>query len=67
LTWFQLLKTKVIGKKFRVDGKTYHFNPQQVQEYKREYNNPHISRAGSKAKKRIALRNVIRNHNIRSV
>jgi hypothetical protein len=67
LRWFQVLKTQIIGKKFTVDGKTYHFNPQQVTEYKKEYNNPLISRADNNSKKRIALRNVIRRYNIRSV
>jgi hypothetical protein len=67
LQWFQILKIKIIGKKFSVDGKTYHFNPEQVKEYKKEYNNPLISRADSNSKKRIALRNVIRKYNIRGV
>ena len=67
MQWFQVLKNKVIGKKFRVDGKTYHFNPQQVEEYKKEYNNPLISRADGNSKKRIAIRNVVRKYNIRGV
>jgi hypothetical protein len=67
LQWFQILKIKIIGKKFSVDGKTYHFNPEQVKEYKKEYNNPYISQTSSESKKRIALRNVIRKFNIQGV
>ena len=67
LQWFQVLKTQIIGKKFSVDGKNYHFNPEQVKEYKKEYNNPLISQVSNDSKKRIALRNVIRKYNIRGV
>ena len=65
MEWFQILKIKIIGSKFFVDGKTYHFNPEQVKEYKKEYNNPLISHVSNDSKKRIALRNVIRKYNIR--
>ena len=31
-----------MGQRFTVDGKSYHFSPEHIKEYKKEYNNPHL-------------------------
>jgi len=46
--------------RYSVDGKTYQFSPEQVDEYKKEYNNPYLSSKDHNTKKRIALRNIVR-------
>ncbi len=62
MSWKVVLKNKrkAIGMRYSVDGKTYQFSPEQVDEYKKEYNNPYLSSKDHNTKKRIALRNIVR-------
>ena len=60
--WFSILKMGVIGTIYVVDGKKYHFSPEDIERYeeilsKTQARNP-------EQRKRIALRNVIRERNI---
>tara|TARA_R110001592_G_scaffold64636_6_gene198563 strand:+ start:6609 stop:6815 length:207 start_codon:yes stop_codon:yes gene_type:complete len=65
MSWQEILKSiRAIGQRFTVDGKTYHLSPEQIEEYKKEYNNPHLSEKDSETKKRIALRNVVRKYGL---
>ena len=65
MSWKDIVKTiRAIGQRFTVDGKTYHLSPEQIEQYKKEYNNPHLSGRDSETKKRIALRNVVRKYGL---
>ena len=59
---WDILKMGVIGTVFIVDGKKYHFNPDDVERYKQVYRETMGS--DPQQKKRIALRNVIRERGI---
>lgn len=59
---WDILKMGVIGTVVVVDGKKYHFSPDDVERYKQIYQQT-VGR-DPKQKKRIALRNVIRERNI---
>jgi len=60
--WFGILKMGVIGTIYTVDGKQYHFSPQDIERYNQLYNETQGS--SSEQRKRIALRNTIRERNI---
>lgn len=60
--WFDILKMGVIGTVYTVDGKRYHFSPQDVERYKQVYEQTYGNT--TEQRKRIALRNVIRERNI---
>ena len=61
MSWRNILKTiRVIGKVYTVDGKQYHFSPEHIEEYNKEFNNPYLQGKNVEMKKRIALRNVVR-------
>ena len=42
-----------------------HLQHEHIKEYKKEYNNPHLSSSDVETKKRIALRNVVRNFGLK--
>tara|TARA_R110000850_G_scaffold82809_2_gene177731 strand:+ start:873 stop:1079 length:207 start_codon:yes stop_codon:yes gene_type:complete len=66
MSWKEIVKTtRSVGQRFTVDGKSYHFSPEHIKEYKKEYNNPHLSSSDVETKKRIALRNVVRNFGLK--
>lgn len=60
--WFNILKMGVIGTIYVVDGKQYHFSPQDIERYEEVYKQTYGNTP--EQKKRIALRNVIRERNI---
>jgi hypothetical protein len=65
MSWQEVVKTiRAIGQRFTIDGKTYHFSPEHIEEYKKEQNNPHLSGRDNETKKRIALRNVVRKYGL---
>jgi GNAT superfamily N-acetyltransferase len=59
---WDILKMGVIGTVVVVDGKKYHFSPDDVERYRQIYQQTMAN--DPKQKKRIALRNVIRERNI---
>lgn len=61
MNWQEVLKTiQAIGQRFMVDGKQYHFSPEHIEEYRKEYNSPYLQGADVKMRKRIAKRNVVK-------
>jgi hypothetical protein len=65
MNWFNIIKRRVMGRRFSLDGQIYHFGPKEIEFYEKKLQElKNVYPADAQKRKEMALRETVQSMNL---